>query len=186
MDKAKIWAALLNLTGGNAFGAAGLMGNLYAESALNPRNLQQSFEKKLGMTDDSYTEAVDSGAYTKFVRDSAAQGKALNDVMTQYQNLTVNADSSKIENAIAKKIGKVVVSCFVIKANVLAAGYNQIDFTISGVSWVVPPVVSFVTSSTTDDGKNFYIKITSTSNMQIRASASNANTLECTFVGCIT
>ena len=76
MDKEKIWAALLNLTGGNDFGAAGLMGNLYAESALNPRNLQQSFEKKLGMTDDQYTEAVDSGRYQGFVRDGAGYGLA--------------------------------------------------------------------------------------------------------------
>ena len=76
MDKEKIWAALLNLTGGNAFGAAGLMGNLYAESALNPRNLQQSFEKKLGMTDDSYTAAVDSGAYDNFAHDGAGYGLA--------------------------------------------------------------------------------------------------------------
>ena len=76
MNEVKIWEALLELTGGNAFGAAGLMGNLYAESALNPRNLQQSFEKKLGMTDDSYTEAVDSGAYANFVRDGAGYGLA--------------------------------------------------------------------------------------------------------------
>lgn len=76
MIEQKIWDVLLALTGGNAFGAAGLMGNLYAESALKPRNLQQSFEKKLGMTDDSYTAAVDSGAYTKFVRDSAGYGLA--------------------------------------------------------------------------------------------------------------
>ncbi len=76
MNERKIWDALLNLTGGNAFGAAGLMGNLYAESALNPRNLQQSFEKKLGMTDDSYTEAVDSGAYDNFVHDGAGYGLA--------------------------------------------------------------------------------------------------------------
>ena len=76
MNERKIWDALLNLTGGNAFGAAGLMGNLYAESALNPRNLQQSFEKKLGYTDDSYTEAVDSGAYDNFVHDGAGYGLA--------------------------------------------------------------------------------------------------------------
>ena len=76
MCEEKIWNALLGLTGGNACGAAGLMGNLYAESALNPRNLQQSFEKKLGMTDDSYTKAVDSGAYANFVHDGAGYGLA--------------------------------------------------------------------------------------------------------------
>ena len=76
MCEEKIWNALLGLTDGNACGAAGLMGNLYAESALNPRNLQQSFEKKLGMTDDSYTDAVDSGAYANFVHDGAGYGLA--------------------------------------------------------------------------------------------------------------
>lgn len=75
-DESRIWSVLLGLTGGNAYGAAGLMGNLYAESALNPKNLQQSFEKKLGYTDDSYTEAVDSGRYQGFVRDGAGYGLA--------------------------------------------------------------------------------------------------------------
>lgn len=37
VNESRIWSALLNLTDGNAYGAAGLMGNLYAESALNPR-----------------------------------------------------------------------------------------------------------------------------------------------------
>ena len=75
-NESRIWAALLDLTGGNAYGAAGLMGNLYAESGLNPRNLQQSFEKKLGYTDDSYTAAVDSGAYSNFIYDKAGYGLA--------------------------------------------------------------------------------------------------------------
>ena len=57
-------------------GAAGMMGNLFAESALNPMNLQNSYEKKLGYTDSSYTKAVDNGTYTNFVRDSAGYGLA--------------------------------------------------------------------------------------------------------------
>ena len=40
-------------------GIFGLFGNLYAESRMNPKNLQNSFEKKLGFTDESYTAAVD-------------------------------------------------------------------------------------------------------------------------------
>lgn len=52
------------------------MGNLYAESGLNPQNLQNSYEKKLGYTDATYTSAVDSGAYSNFVRDSAGYGLA--------------------------------------------------------------------------------------------------------------
>lgn len=57
-------------------GVAGLMGNLYAESGLRPNNLQNSYEKKLGYTDESYTAAVDSGEYTNFAKDSAGYGLA--------------------------------------------------------------------------------------------------------------
>ena len=70
-----IWN-FLNGKIGNAYGAAGMMGNLYAESALRPNNLQNTYEKKLGMTDAEYTAAVDSGSYTNFVKDSAGYGLA--------------------------------------------------------------------------------------------------------------
>lgn len=75
MNEQKIWDYLINKIG-NPFGVAGLMGNLYAESGLNPQNLQNSFEKKLGYTDKTYTEAVDSGKYTNFEHDSAGYGLA--------------------------------------------------------------------------------------------------------------
>lgn len=57
-------------------GVAGLMGNLYAESGLRACNLQNSFEKKLGMDDETYTAAIDSGAYGNFIKDSAGYGLA--------------------------------------------------------------------------------------------------------------
>ena len=60
----------------NDFGVAGLMGELFAESELNPQNLQNSYEKKLGFTDATYTAAVDSGSYANFVHDSAGYGLA--------------------------------------------------------------------------------------------------------------
>ena len=44
-------------------GAAGLMGNLYAESGLNPVNLQNTHERKLGLSDKEYTQQVDFGLY---------------------------------------------------------------------------------------------------------------------------
>ena len=75
MNEKKIWAYLLRGIG-SPYGAAGLMGNLYAESGLNPRNLQGSYEKSLGMTDDEYTAAVDDGSYTNFVTDKAGYGLA--------------------------------------------------------------------------------------------------------------
>ena len=60
----------------NAYGVAALMGQWFAESGLNPHNLQDSFEKKLGCTDESYTKAVDDGSYGNFVRDGAGYGLA--------------------------------------------------------------------------------------------------------------
>lgn len=57
-------------------GSCGLMANLKAESGLNPKNLQNSGNKKLDMTDEEYTTAVDSGQYTNFVRDSMGYGYA--------------------------------------------------------------------------------------------------------------
>lgn len=74
-NEEKIWN-YLKAQGLTDCGAAGLMGNLYAESGLIPTNLQNSYEKKLGYTDAAYTEAVDSGAYSNFVRDSAGYGLA--------------------------------------------------------------------------------------------------------------
>lgn len=60
----------------NHYAVAGLMGNLYAESGLNPNNLQNTYERSLGHTDESYTAAVDNGSYTNFVHDSAGYGLA--------------------------------------------------------------------------------------------------------------
>ena len=75
MNERLIWEKLL-AAGLTPAGAAGLMGNLKAESGLNPKNLQNSFEKKLGMSDADYTAAVDCGAYAGFVTDGAGYGLA--------------------------------------------------------------------------------------------------------------
>ena len=71
----RIWSYLKG-QGLTDAGAAGLMGNLYAESGLRPNNLQNSYEKTLGYTDAAYTEAVDSGVYVNFTGDSAGYGLA--------------------------------------------------------------------------------------------------------------
>ena len=60
----------------NEYGVAGLMGNLYTESALRFNNLQQSYETKLGYNDNTYTAAVDNGSYDNFVKDAAGYGLA--------------------------------------------------------------------------------------------------------------
>lgn len=68
-------------------GIAGLMGNLYAESGLRPTNLQNTFEKKLNYTDDSYTKAVDNGTYKNFIKDKAGYGLAQWTYWSRKQNL---------------------------------------------------------------------------------------------------
>ena len=86
MNEKKIWDYLLGKIG-NPFGVAGLMGNLYAESGLRPDNLQNTYEKKLGMSDASYTAAVDNGSYSNFVKDSAGYGLAQWTYWSRKQNL---------------------------------------------------------------------------------------------------
>ena len=71
----QIWD-FLKEAGFNDFAIAGLMGNLYAESGLNPKNLENIYNTKLKYTDDAYTTAVDSGEYTDFVHDAAGYGLA--------------------------------------------------------------------------------------------------------------
>lgn len=86
MNEKRIWDYLLGKIG-NPYGVAGLMGNLYAESGLRPDNLQNTYEKKLGVSDASYTAAVDNGSYSNFVKDSAGYGLAQWTYWSRKQNL---------------------------------------------------------------------------------------------------
>lgn len=81
-----IWG-FLKKEGFNDYGAAGLMGNLYAESGLLPNNLQNTFNSKLGLSDEEYTKRVDNGTYTNFVHDSAGYGLAQWTYWSRKQNL---------------------------------------------------------------------------------------------------
>ena len=74
-DEKTVWNFLM-VHIDNEYGVAGLMGNLYAESALRSNNLQQSYETKLGYNDTTYTAAVDNGSYDNFVKDAAGYGLA--------------------------------------------------------------------------------------------------------------
>lgn len=76
MDNAKVIWDYLKSKGCNDFGCAGALGNLYAESGLMPNNLQNTGNKKLGMTDDEYVAAVDNSTYTNFAHDSLGFGLA--------------------------------------------------------------------------------------------------------------
>ena len=62
----------------NPYVVAAILGNLEAESGINPKNLEGRGNTRLGMTDDEYTEAVDSGAITmdQFATDGFGYGIA--------------------------------------------------------------------------------------------------------------
>ena len=86
MSEATIWS-FLKKKGLSDCGVAGLMGNLYAESGLKPTNLQNTYEKKLGMSDADYTAQIDAGIYQDFVHDSAGYGLAQWTFWSRKQNL---------------------------------------------------------------------------------------------------
>ena len=70
---AVIWN-FLNEWLGNDYGVAGLMGNLDAESSLNPINLQNTYNTEFNVSDAEYTAQVDAGQ--RIFMDSAGYGLA--------------------------------------------------------------------------------------------------------------
>ena len=89
-----IWNALVSEIG-NEFGAAGVMGNLEAESSLTPNNLQSNGNRNLGMDDKMYTQAVDDGTYSaeSFAHDNFGYGLAQWTYWTRKQALLNYAKS---------------------------------------------------------------------------------------------
>lgn len=63
-NEEKIWYFLVEKIG-NKYGAAGLMGNLMAESALSTTNVEDSFENRVG-SNQSYTDRVNSGEINEY------------------------------------------------------------------------------------------------------------------------
>lgn len=98
----QIWD-FLKSKGLNDCAVAGIMGNLRAESRLIPTNLQNSFENKLDFNDESYTKAVDSGAYDNFADDKAGYGLAQWTYPSRKANLLAFAKAQK------KSIGDLVM-----------------------------------------------------------------------------
>lgn len=82
----QIWDYLMK-TINNAYGVAGLLGNIKAESNLKPTNLQNTYERKFGLSDEDYTNQVDNGTYTNFIKDSAGYGLVQWTYWSRKQNL---------------------------------------------------------------------------------------------------
>ncbi|BAL82850.1 putative phage N-acetylmuramoyl-L-alanine amidase [Selenomonas ruminantium subsp. lactilytica TAM6421] len=98
LPEERIWQFLKG-KGLSDYAAAGIMGNLYAESGLIPTNLEDYYECKLGMSDDEYTCAVDAGEYPNFVHDRAGYGLA------QWTYYSRKAGLLKYARAKGKSIG---------------------------------------------------------------------------------
>ena len=114
----KIWNYLKS-KGFSDCGAAGVMANTQSESGNNPQNLQNTYEKKLGFTNATYTAAVDSGSYDNFVRDSAGYGLCQWTFWSRKQNLLRFAQAQK------KSIGDLEIQLdFLLKE--LSEGYSSL------------------------------------------------------------
>ena len=93
MNEKLIWDFLYDKIK-NPYGVAALMGNIYVESGFNPKNLQRFYERKLNMSDEEYTKAVDNWAYTDFVYDSAGYGLAQWTYPSRKENLLMYANKT--------------------------------------------------------------------------------------------
>ena len=73
----------------NDYAVAGLMGNLKAESNLNPHNLQNNGKTNLGVSDDEFVKMVDNGEYSReeFIKDKYGFGIAQHTYWTRKEKL---------------------------------------------------------------------------------------------------
>ena len=85
-NEEKIWNYLKS-KGLNDYAISGIMGNMFAESGLSPTNMQDSYEKKLGYNDDTYTAAVDNGTYKNFIKDGCGFGITQTTFWSRKKNL---------------------------------------------------------------------------------------------------
>ncbi|OUM57291.1 hypothetical protein PIROE2DRAFT_17777 [Piromyces sp. E2] len=90
----QIWDFLVDKIG-NENGAAGLIGNLYAQSRLIPSDLELIYERSLGLNSKQYTKAVNNGSYKEFDSDRAGYGLAHWNTKYQKKRLLEYAQDSE-------------------------------------------------------------------------------------------
>ena len=91
-DPDRVWHYLMTKIN-NAFGVAGLMGNMQAESAFYANNLQNNYNSRWGIDDITYTNEVDTGV-RKFI-DGAGYGLCQWTYKTRKQGLLDLAKAQK-------------------------------------------------------------------------------------------
>ena len=74
----QVWDYLVGDTGLTKAGAAGLMGNLYAESGIQSVIYENAYKPKIGLSDQEYVDWVNSGRYSEndFIYDAVGFGLA--------------------------------------------------------------------------------------------------------------
>lgn len=90
-----IWEYLMKVFN-NPYGVAGLMGNIQAESAFIPNNLQNRYNKEFGMTDEEFTNAVDAGTFDFGKKGSFGYGLCQWTYYTRRQNLLAYARQKNV------------------------------------------------------------------------------------------
>ena len=180
-DVAKYLFDQLRAAGCTKAGAAAVLGNIQAESAFIPNNLQDSYNRALGMTDEQYTNAVDNGTYTNFVYDSAGYGLAQ---WTYWSRKKALLEFKKSQN---KSIGSVELqTAFLIKE--LKESFSSIwkrlqkETNLYDLTWVLldkweNPAVKNI-STRYQYAQEWYNKLSDTQITQTSTQTSNKLTLQ--------
>jgi len=125
-DPDKVWRFLMEKIN-NAFGVAGLMGNMQAESAFYPNNLQNGYNKKWGIDDITYTDQIDAG--TRNFIDGAGYGLCQWTYKTRKQGLL---DLAKKQNSSVGNIDTNLDYCWYE----LSVGYKSVLKTLQNATSV--------------------------------------------------
>lgn len=125
-NTAAIYKYLTKTMGLNTAAACGVMTNINAESGMSPINLQNTYNKSLGLSDEAYTGRVDSGKYKKFSSDRAGYGLCQWTSSGRKSNLLDFAKSQK------KSIGDLEMQMAFFNKEIRAS-YNSVYVTLKSV-----------------------------------------------------
>ena len=140
----------------NDYAIAGIMGNLYAESGLTASNLQNNFEKKLSMSDDEYTTAVDNKTYKNFVIDGAGYGIAQWTYWSRKQGLLDYATYSN------RSIGDLVMQCEFLWKELNSTTYSKLLTQLKNASSVSEASNAFLVEFEAPANQSYTVKQTRT------------------------
>lgn len=201
----KIWNYCI-AKGLTPYGAAGLMGNIDAESALIPNNLQDSCQSRLGCNDETYTALVDSGVYTKeqFIYDQSGYGLCQWTYWTRKKALHEYAKSTarsigdlemqleflfiELQNSFSKVLNVLKTANSVVEASDIVlmefeCPYNAESHKIKRASFGQKYYTQFVTNSTKGVTSMGYLYFTKGQSVKV-SEHFNSTEFDCHGSGC--